>query len=140
MLDLFITHRWHQDDARDRVTAALDRTYGFNWRNFSNIWYDPAVKISSPEGKLFVQERLTEQIIPAHAVLFVPEVYTGSNAGRLWAGMAVEMARARGIPVFGILPAGQSAPPPDTEALADRWVALDDLGTVLTQEKQPSPA
>lgn len=140
MIDLFITHRWHQDDARDRVAAELDRVLGFNWRSFSNIWYDPAVKISSPEGKIFVQERLTEQVIPAHAVLFVPEVYTGSNAGRLWAGMAVDLARARGIPVLGILPAGHSAPPPGTETQADRWIALDDLGALLVQEKQASPA
>jgi len=140
MIDLFITHRWHQDDARDRIIAELDRLHGFNWRNFSNIWYDPAVKISSPEGRVFIEARLTEQVTPSHAVLFVPEVYTGSNAGRLWAGKAVEMARRHSIPVLGILPAGQSVPPVDIAAQADRWIALEDLDTVLTQEKQASPA
>ncbi|BAE52062.1 hypothetical protein [Paramagnetospirillum magneticum] len=136
MIDIFITHDWHRRADIDQITHCLDQAFGLGWRNFGNPWYDPCIKLSSPEGAALVCEILETQVSPSHVLIFLPSVYSTSSRGRTWAGAALDMARRYKIPVIGLLADG-AVPPPDVTDLADRWVGLSELPQAVMAVSNP---
>lgn len=120
MQDIFVTHDWRDHDERTRALALLDEAFGLDWRNFGTPWYDPALKISSEEGAAIIRKSMEDQVRGTRIVLFLPGIYSGSLRGKTWVGYALEIARRLSLPVIGLEFSG--TPPPETQALADRWV------------------
>ena len=127
--DLFLTHAWRYHDDWTRFADMLDRVPDLSWRNFSVPWYDPAVDPNTEAGGRFIRQWLESQIAPVAAVIFLDGVYAIKSA-RKWLDLELEIARARGIPVIGLAPIGQSEIGADARARVDMAVGWD-AGEIL---------
>lgn len=101
--DLFICHAWRFHDDWVKMVEALDGIDGFNWRNFSVPWHDPAFDPNTPEGGDFVRRTLDGQVRPAQAVILLMDVYA-TKSTRKWLDLEVELAKQFEIPVIAVLP------------------------------------
>ena len=97
--DIFISHAWRPEEPWTRVVAMLDAEEGFEWRNFSVPWHDPAMRPGTPDGRAFIEKCLDAQVRSAHVVLFLSALYARKSA-RPWLDLQLEHARRLAIPVI----------------------------------------
>lgn len=124
--DLFITHAWRFHADWRRATELLDGLDGFEWRNFSLPWHDPAIDPNTDVGGYALREFLEGQIIPVHGVVFLSGVY-GIESARRWLDLELQLARKHRKAVVALPALGRTDVPEEVRALCDAFAPWDGV-------------
>jgi len=130
---LFVFHKWRDQDDRDIVLKHLDAKLGFKWRNFSNVWYDPIIRATSPEGVAALTILLEKQISPIGAAIYAAASSADAKDSDMWFSITAGICREKKIPIIGVLNGVAPEAPELIRKNADIWVPLDQLMTTVDQ-------
>ena len=99
--DLFISHGWAYDEEYNRLVSQLDAHPGFEWRNHSDVRFDPALDPVSDVGFYTLRDMLQEQMSGARCVVVFSIIRPST---RKWIQHELEMAGRLEKPIVGIKP------------------------------------
>jgi len=133
--DIFLTHAWRYHDDWNRFVSLLDGVEGFEWRNFSLPWYDPAFDPRTPVGERMVLKSLEAQIAPAHCCIVLASVFETRSA-RQWVDLEIGIARRLGKPLLGAPPHNGTSLPAELEQLIDRVIPWEGAAAVRTIKEE----
>ena len=124
MFDIFLTHAWRYHDNWNSFVELLDSVPGFEWRNFSLPWYDPAFDPRTSLGLKMVTRSLEAQITPVHCVIVLSSVFETKSA-RAWVDREIDIARAHNKHIIGVPELGKDEVPQEVRDVVDQVVPWD---------------
>lgn len=95
--DLFISHAWQYVEEYNQLVEMLNNKPNFYWRNYSFPEYDTVINPNSKAGKKRLAEELDGQIIHAHAVIILADLYAEEND---WLKVEIEIAEKYKKPIL----------------------------------------
>jgi hypothetical protein len=115
--DLFLSHMWRKIDNSEyyRLENLLKQANNFAWRNYSVPEHDPLGTKTDKE----LREALDRQIRPVNCFLIISGMYVNY---RKWIQEELDIAKAYGKPIIGIIPQGQERVPVEVQNAAKEMV------------------
>lgn len=101
MFEIFITHDWRESDAYNLIVKSIDQLFEFRWRNYSNFWHDPRLRITNQGDASILESMMRDQLSPARLVIELPHLSKDSR-GKKWLEYSLAVARELEIPVLKI--------------------------------------
>lgn len=101
MFELFITHDWRESHAYNLMVKSMDHLFEFGWRNYSNYWHDPRLRITNQVDSSILEELMRDQISPARLVIQLPYLSKDSR-GKKWLEYSLVVAQELEIPILEI--------------------------------------
>jgi hypothetical protein len=101
MFEIFITHDWRESDNYNLIVKSIDQLFEFGWRNYSNFWHDPRLRITNQGDASILESIMHDQILPARLVIELPHLSKDSR-GKKWLEYSLALARELEIPVLRI--------------------------------------
>lgn len=101
MYDIFITHDWRENDDYKLIIKSIDVVFQFGWRNYSNTWHDPRLRINNQSDVVILEELMREQIAPSNLVIKSNNLSKDSR-GRKWLEYSLAVAKELEIPILEI--------------------------------------
>lgn len=109
---LFISHAWRYSEGYQRAVQFLDGANYFQWTNYSV----PESKAFAGLSSLQLGEQMKAQIRPVQCVIILAGMYV-SHSG--WIQYEIDVAKALGKPILGIIPWGAERTP--TAVSSSAW-------------------
>lgn len=120
---LFISHAWRYSEGYARAIKFLNDAPNFSWTNYS-----------VPEDKRFglmsvaaLEEEIRGQIRPVQCVVVLAGMYVAHSG---WIQFEINVAKALGKPILGIIPWGAERTPLSVSAAADKMVSWNSSSIV----------
>ena len=113
---LFISHGWAYDEEYNRLVSELDSYPGFEWKNHSDVRFDPALDPVSDVGFYTLRDNLQAQMSGAGCVV-VFSILRPST--RKWIQHEIEIAGRLEKPIVGIRP--------EVDARRPQWEQLTEV-------------
>lgn len=125
---LFISHSWDYSDEYERMIELLDNESYFGWRNYS-VPEEKEIETSTDKE---LRQALREQISPATVVIVLGGMYAAQSK---WIRREMIIAKAKGKPLVGVKPWGNTRIPKKVKDDADEIVGWQGSSVVAAIRK-----